>query len=157
MSVISGKAYWAFVHEANTTFEPTWSIDVSLDEANKAIVEADGLKWRNKGDERGDFITIKRKVTKSNGNPNEAPEVVDHNKRILASDKNFIGPASVVNVQYRTYEWNYKGNAGIGADLQKVQLLELEELPDTSDDELPVVESGYSASDSISEEVPFNS
>ena len=157
MSVISGKAYWTFVPEANTTFEPTWSIDIALDEANKAIVEADGLKWRNKNDERGDFITIKRKVTKNNGNPNEVPELVDHNKRILASDKNFIGPGSEVNVQYKTYEWNYKGNAGIGADLQKIQLIKLEELPDTSDDELPVVESGYSAADSISEEVPFNS
>ena len=157
MSVISGKAYWTFVPEANTTFEPTWSIDIALDEANKAIVEADGLKWRNKNDERGDFITIKRKVTKNNGNPNEVPELVDHNKRILASDKNFIGPGSEVNVQYKTYEWNYKGNSGIGVDLQKIQLIKLEELPDQLDDELPVVESGYSASDSISEEVPFNS
>ena len=157
MSVISGKAYWTFVPEANTTFEPTWSIDIALDEANKAIVEADGLKWRNKNDERGDFITIKRKVTKNNGNPNEVPELVDHNKRILASDKNFIGPGSEVNVQYKTYEWSYKGNAGIGADLQKIQLIKLEDLPDQLDDELPVVESGYSASDSISEEVPYTS
>ena len=157
MSVISGKAYWTFVPEANTTFEPTWSIDIALDEANKAIVEADGLKWRNKNDERGDFITIKRKVTKNNGNPNEVPELVDHNKRILASDKNFIGPGSEVNVQYKTYECSYKGNAGIGADLQKIQLIKLEDLPDQLDDELPVVESGYSASDSISEEVPYTS
>lgn len=154
MSVITGKAYWAFVHEENKTFEHAWSIDIALDEANKAIIEADGLKYRNKGDERGDFITIKRKVEGKN-RPNDPPEVVDHMKRILASEKNFIGPGSVVNVQYKTYEWNYKGNSGIGADLQKIQLLELEELPDNQDDELPVVDSGYASVDNLSEEVPF--
>ena len=55
MSVIQGKAYWASLVNPNTTFDSdgTWSIDVSLDEKNKKIAEADGLTIKNKNDDRG--------------------------------------------------------------------------------------------------------
>ena len=61
MSVISGTAYWASIISPNTTFDSdgTWSIDVgNLDAANKALAEKDGLTIKNKGDARGDFVSI---------------------------------------------------------------------------------------------------
>ena len=66
MSVISGTAYWASIQSPNTKFEPhRWSINVgNLDAENKAIAEKDGLTVKNKGDEKGDFVTIERKTTK---------------------------------------------------------------------------------------------
>ena len=65
MSVISGTAYWASIQSPNTKFEPhRWSINVgNLDAENKAIAEKDGLTVKNKGDEKGDFVTIERKTT----------------------------------------------------------------------------------------------
>lgn len=152
MSVISGKAYWASVVNANTTFEPVWSIDVSLDDKNKAIVEQDGLKVKNKGDERGDFVTIKRKVEGKNG-PNSAPSVVDAHKRPLPEGV-LIGNGSTVNVVYKPYEWNWKGNSGIGADLRKVQVIDLEPYEE-GEDELDVVPSGYSAVNELDDDIPF--
>ena len=65
MSVINGKAYWASITSPNTTFDSdgVWTIDVgNLDEKNKKILESDGLVVKNKGDDREDFITIKRNV-----------------------------------------------------------------------------------------------
>ena len=64
MSVISGIAYWAAITNPNTTFDPdgVWSIDVcNLDKKNLGIIEKDGLTVKNKGDDRGSFVTIKRK------------------------------------------------------------------------------------------------
>ena len=65
MSVLKGKAYWASITSPNTTFDSdgVWTIDVgNLDEKNKKIAQADGLNVKNKSDDRGDFVTIKRKV-----------------------------------------------------------------------------------------------
>ena len=76
MTLISGKAYWASITAPNTTFEPCWTIDVALDEENYEKVMADGLTVKNKSDDRGNFVTIKRKVDGKNG-PNLAPELVD--------------------------------------------------------------------------------
>ena len=153
MSVISGKAFWASVVSPNTTFEPVWSIDVTLDAENKAIVEADGLKVKNKGDERGDFVTIKRKV-QGKTRENNPPVVVDAQKRPFPEGVK-IGNGSVVNVQYKPYEWTWKGNSGIGADLSKIQVIELEEYQDNDDEDFDVVPSGYSGVDKLDDEVPF--
>ena len=62
MPVLSGKAYWAAISNPNTTFEPVWSIDLALDaKAKKEAIDL-GLTVKNKSDDRGDFVTIKRKV-----------------------------------------------------------------------------------------------
>ena len=65
MGVINGTAYWASVTTPNTTFneDGEWKIDVcNLSESTIANLVADGLEDRikNKDDERGDYITLKR-------------------------------------------------------------------------------------------------
>ena len=65
MSVLKGNAYWASITSPNTTFDSdgVWTIDVgNLDAKNKKMAQEDGLNVKNKGDDRGDFVTIKRKV-----------------------------------------------------------------------------------------------
>jgi hypothetical protein len=45
-----------------------WTIDVgNLDAKNKKMAQEDGLNVKNKGDDRGDFVTIKRKVKNKRG------------------------------------------------------------------------------------------
>ena len=73
MSVISGTAYWASITNPNTTFDSdgAWSVDIcNLDEKSLTTVKNDGLSLKNKGDERGDFVSIKRKVRRKDGSLN---------------------------------------------------------------------------------------
>jgi len=123
MSVLKGNAYWASITSPNTTFDSdgVWTIDVgNLDAKNKKIASNDGLIIKNKGDDRGDFVTIKRKVRRKDGNMNTAPDVVDAQKRKIIGT--LVGNGSGVNVLYSTYEWEFGGKTGTSADLRAVQV-----------------------------------
>ena len=126
MSVIKGSAYWASIVSPNTTFDSdgVWSVDVgNLDKKNIEIAKNDGLEIKNKGDDRGDFVTVKRKVRRKDGNMNKAPEVKDAQKRTMINT--LIGNGSEVNVLYSTYEWEFKGRSGVSADLRAIQVTNL--------------------------------
>ena len=127
MPVLNGKAYWASVVTPNTTFDEdgVYSIDLAVDEENKKSAVAEGLSIKNKGDERGDFVTIKRKAKRKDGSANRAPDIMDNMKRPLQNT--LIGNGSTVNVLFKTYEWNHKptNRSGKSADLQAVQVVNL--------------------------------
>ena len=127
MPILNGKAYWASVVTPNTTFDEdgVYSVDIAVDSDNKKLAEAEGLSIKNKGDDRGDFVTIKRKAKRKDGNPNKAPDVMDGMKRPLQNT--LIGNGSDVNVLYKTYEWTHKptGRSGKSADLQAIQVINL--------------------------------
>ena len=156
MSVINGKAYWAAVASPNTTFDPDgmWTVDVcNLDEKNVKLAKKDGISIKNKGDDRGDFVTIKRKVRRKDGVMNRAPELMDAQKRTLSNV--MIGNGSVVNVLYNTYDWEYRGRQGTSADLRSVQVVDLIPYNSDSDEAFDVVE-GYNSTDAVDEDINFN-
>jgi len=157
MSVISGIAYWAAITNPNTTFDSdgVWSIDVTnLDKKNLAIVKKDGITLKNKGDDRGDFVTVKRRVRRKDGSLNRAPDLVDGQKRTMTNT--LIGNGSKVNVHYTTYEWEFKGRAGVSADLRAVQVVNL--IPyNTEADEAFDVGYGAFVSGEGDEDIPFAS
>jgi hypothetical protein len=156
MSVINGKAYWAAVASPNTTFDPDgmWTVDVcNLDEKNVKLAKKDGISIKNKGDDRGDFVTIKRKVRRKDGGMNRAPELMDAQKRTLSNV--MIGNGSVVNVLYNTYDWEYRGRQGTSADLRSVQVVDLIPYNSDSDEAFDVVE-GYNSTDAVDEDINFN-
>ena len=150
MSVINGTAYWASIQSPNTKFEPTWQIDVgNLDADNKAIAEKDGLNIKT--DEiKGDYVTVKRKVKRKDGNDNTPPVIVDGQKRPMMD---LIGNGSKVNVLYNTYEWKYAGKEGVSADLKKVQVVTL--IPYEEREDFDVVSDDFAPSDA--ENIPFAS
>ena len=127
MPILNGKAYWASVVSPNTTFDEdgVYSVDLAVDADNKKKAEAEGLSIKNKGDDRGDFVTIKRKAKRKDGSPNKAPDVMDGMKRPLQNT--LIGNGSDVNVLFKTYEWTHKptGRSGKSADLQAIQVINL--------------------------------
>tara|TARA_R100001443_G_scaffold48574_1_gene60953 strand:+ start:4970 stop:5446 length:477 start_codon:yes stop_codon:yes gene_type:complete len=150
MSVLKGNAYWASITSPNTTFDSdgVWTIDLgNLDDKNKKLAEKDGLIVKNKNDDRGNFVTIKRKVRRKDGNLNKAPEVVDAQKRTMLGT--LIGNGSEVNVLYSTYEWEFGGKSGVSADLRAVQVTNL--IPYNSDADadgaFDVVPDGFVSSD----------
>ena len=159
MSVLKGNAYWASIVSPNTTFDSdgVWSIDVgNLDKKNTDIAKADGLSVKNKGDDRGDFVTVKRKVRRKDGNMNKAPEVVDAGKRAMSGT--LIGNGSEVNVLYSTYDWEFKGRSGTSADLRAVQVTNLVpyNVDADADEAFEVVPDGLVTEDS-DEELSFAS
>ena len=159
MSVIKGSAYWASIVSPNTTFDSdgVWSIDVgNLDKKNLEVAKNDGLEIKNKGDDRGDFVTVKRKVRRKDGSMNKAPEVKDAQKRTMINT--LIGNGSEVNVLYSTYEWEFKGRSGVSADLRAIQVTNLVpyNVDADADEAFEVVPDGF-VSNEADEEVSFAS
>ena len=147
---VSGKAYWASVCAPNTTFEPAWCIDVTLDEKTKVELESIGLNIQNKGDERGDFIKIKRKVMKRDGTEREAPTVVDSKRNPW--DNSLIGNGSDVKVKFKVYEYEYNKKHGISTDLIAVQVVNLIPYGEDFDN----VDDGYVVSNSSNNNKPHS-
>ena len=153
--VISGTAYWASVITPNTKFDSdgVWTIDVgNLDDLNKKKAQKDGLTVKNKGDEKEDFVTIKRKVRNAKGSLNRQPNVVDANKRLIT--ETMIGNGSKVNVLYEPFEWNFGGKTGVSADLRAVQVTELVPYSTEEDDAFDVVPDGFTSDEA--EDIPFS-
>jgi hypothetical protein len=152
--VISGKAYWASIATPNTTFDPDgiWTVDVgNLDKDSIDQLKDDGLTVKNKGDDRGDFVTIKRKVRRKDGQMNRTPDLVDAKKRQMTNT--MIGNGSDVNVLYSTYDWEFKGRKGTSADLKSIQVTNL--IPFSSGDEETFDEVDGYASDSANPSEAF--
>jgi len=153
--VIAGTAYWASVITPNTKFDAdgVWTIDVgNLDDLNKKKAQKDGLTVKNKGDEKEDFVTIKRKVRNAKGSLNRQPNVVDANKRLVT--ETMIGNGSKVNVLYEPFEWNFGGKTGVSADLRAVQVTELVPYSTEEDDAFAVVPDGFTSDEA--EDIPFS-
>ena len=149
MPVISGTAYWAKVHQPHYdqyNEQGIFSIDVTVDTKTKKQLQDLGLgpRIKNKGDERNDFVTIKRKYTRKDGTKNSAPRVVDSKKTPISPDV-LIGNGSQINVAFDTYDYNVGGNQGVGSSLKAVQVTKLVEYsPSENLDEFGE-ESGYQA------------
>ena len=132
MTILKGKAFWAAVAQPNTTFEPVWQVDLALDKAGVKAAKATGVEVKNKGDDRGDFISIKRKVNRKDGGTNNPPAVVDNELRPFTD---LIGNGSLVNVKFKTFDWEYRGKSGVGTDLVKIQVVEHVSYAGDSDEE----------------------
>jgi len=150
MTIITGKCYWAKVQAPDTVYEPQWSIDICVDDNNREAILKDGLTIKNKGDERGDFIQIRQKVSRRDGTENNPPIILDAQKNPMTK---LIGNGSIVNVQYTPFEWSMNGKSGVSPLLKKVQVVNLVPYGEDFD----VIEGGYieGASSITEDEVPF--
>jgi len=152
MSVISGQAYWAHVIAPNTKFNPDgeWSIEIcNLDDSNKKVAEGDGLTIKNKGDERGDFVTLKQYARSKDGS--FRPMTVKDSERNVFPSSKRIGNGSNVNASYFPKAYTQYGG-GVKGYLNAVQVVDLVEY---NVDEFDVVEGGYVNNEV--EEIPFAS
>ena len=150
MSVISGDAYWAHVITPNTKYntEGEWTIEVcNLDEVNKGIAEADGLKVKSDADhpEKGDFVPLKQYARTKEG-VFRPMNVKDSQKNPFPTNER-IGNGSKVKASYypRPYE---QFGGGVKGNLQGVQVLDL--IPYNVDD-FDVVEGGYVSEENTSQ------
>ena len=144
---ITGKCHYASITEPNTKFEPVWSIQVEVNDDNRSAIEGAGLNISNKEDDRGDFVTIKRKVLRKDGTQRQPPIVKDSQNNLWGGK--LIANGSTVNVKAIPFEWTYAGKSGVSADLAAVQVVDFIEYNEGGD--FAPVEGGY-----VQEErVPF--
>ena len=148
---ITGKCYYASITEPNTKFEPVWQINIQVDDDNRSVIEAAELPINNKGDDRGDFVTIKRKVLRKDGTQRQPPIIKDSQNNLWGGK--LVANGSTVNVKAVPFKWEYAGKSGVSADLAAVQVVDFIEYKDGTEDFAPV-EGGY-VQEAASEAVPF--
>jgi hypothetical protein len=154
MTIVSGKVYWAAIQAPNTTYEPEWGLDMLVDDNNRKAFEADGVAIKNKGDERGDFVHIRQKVSRRDGTQNDAPVVMDGQKKPFSD---LVGNGSVCNVQYTPFEWEMNGKSGTSPILKKVQVVSLVEYAGGNAEDFDVIGEAAApiADDNMNDSVPF--
>jgi len=131
--MLTGKVYWASVVEPNTTYEPAWQVDICIEDAEtKAKLESIGLPIKNKGDDRGDFFSAKRKVKKKDGSDRDAPRVIDAKRNPW--DNRLIGNGTVAKIKVQPYDWDYAGKSGVSSDFMGMQVIDLVTYGDPSND-----------------------
>tara|TARA_B110000902_G_scaffold207434_1_gene236432 strand:+ start:439 stop:867 length:429 start_codon:yes stop_codon:yes gene_type:complete len=136
MAILEGTAYWASVTTPNTTFEPTYSVNLVVDEATAADFKARGFSIKEM--DEGPSIVIKRKVDGKDGTVRSAPRLVDQYKNPLDAK---VGNGSVVKVQYNEWETTNKYGSFKGLDFQAMQVLDLVEVGSPDGAEFEAAES----------------
>jgi len=136
MAILEGTAYWASVTTPNTTFEPTYSVNLVVDEATAADFKARGFSIKEM--DEGPSIVIKRKVDGKDGTVRSAPRLVDRYKNPLDAK---VGNGSVVKVQYNEWETTNKYGSFKGLDFQAMQVLDLVEVGSPDGAEFEAAES----------------
>lgn len=102
--MINGKAYWFKANGApkvnKFSQKPQWSFDLSVDEKTQTDLLEKGMRknyLRNKGDERGTFLTFTRDSVKQDGTEGKPFKIVDAQGKDWPEGK-LVGNGSELNV-----------------------------------------------------------
>lgn len=100
--------YWANLRQRND-MSGKYQVDLcNLNEKQKEALEDAGISVRNKGDDRGDFVTAKSKNF----------EIIAFDKDGLEISENvLIGNGTKANVITETYEWSHAPTKRSGVSL----------------------------------------
>ncbi len=136
MAIIKGPASWAKIlgNPRPNKFNPAnpeWSIEVGVDDETFRQLRKDGLgaRVKNKDDERGDFISFRRKLYNFKGETNDPIKVVDADGNEWPKNK-LIGNGSIVLIRY-----NVRKNEQTGQNNAYIQAVKvLEHVPYEADD-----------------------
>lgn len=137
--IIRGKTKWAKIVGAPgwgyQKQHKEWSFDLSIDEASKkSLLDAgmDRKYIKNVDDDRGDFISFKRRELKKDGTPGKPIALFDR-KGQEWDGKTLIGNGSVLNVKIALNE--VPNQKGTKPGVIKVQVWDLVEYEGKNDDE----------------------
>ena len=118
--VLEGIAYWASVKSHNTSFEPTYTVNLVVSSEDADRLRSEGIKVVDK--EEGPTVVIKRKVNGPNGMIRRAPKLIDRQREEVDYQ---VGNGSKVKVQYKPWESTRNGTVYRGLDFQAMQVIEL--------------------------------
>ena len=120
--------YWANLRQRNE-MSGKYQVDLcNLNEKQKEALEDAGISVRNKGDDRGDFVTAKSKNF----------EIVPINKEGLEIPEDVIvGNGTKANVIAETYEWNHaptkRSGVSLGIKIGGLVITDMNQYKPTSD------------------------
>ena len=111
-----------------------WDIQVvTSSESTKDQLESLGVKMK-KGDQ-GFYTNIKRKAIKKDGQPMDAPKVLDENKEEMSKDKVMkLGNGSKGHLKVFTYDWSVGGRSGTSSMLVAIQVTDYVEYASAGED-----------------------
>ena len=130
MPVLEGTAYWASVKTPNTTYEPTYSVNLVVDEATAEDFKTRGFTV--KPTEDGPAIIIKRKVNGPRGMIRGAPKLYDRSKNEVDCQD---GNSSRVKVQFKEWTSERNGQQFKGLDFMAMQIIDLVQYSGQAGDE----------------------
>ena len=130
MPVLEGTAYWASVKTPNTTYEPTYSVNLVVDEATAEDFKTRGFTV--KPTEDGPAVIIKRKVNGPRGMIREAPKLYDRSKNEVDCQ---VGNGSRVKVQFKEWTSERNGQTFNGLDFMAMQIIDLVQYSGQAGDE----------------------
>ena len=130
MPVLEGTAYWASVKTPNTTYEPTYSVNLVVDEATAEAFKTRG--FTGKPTEDGPAIIIKRKVNGPRGMIRDAPKLYDRSKNEVDCQ---VGNGSRVKVQFKEWTSERNGQTFNGLDFMAMQIIDLVQYSGQAGDE----------------------
>jgi hypothetical protein len=159
--VLTGKAYWAHVRKPNEQ-SGSYQLDLSVDDTTKSMLEGLGITVKNAslgigvkdkkpGDERGNFVTLKKTAQGEDGTLYPPPQIVDGKKKAVPADV-LIGNGSVVNVAAHIYDWKFKSKTGKSLGFSALQIKTLVKYSNPSVDAFKE-EDGYVVEDELSKAV----
>lgn len=120
--------YWANLRQRNE-MSGKYQVDLcNLSEKQKEALEDAGISVRNKGDDRGDFVTAKSKNF----------EIVPINKEGLEIPEDvLVGNGTKANVITETYEWNHaptkRSGVSLGIKIGGLVITDMNQYKPTSD------------------------
>lgn len=113
---VTGLSYYASVRSVNK-LSNKYQMDLSIGTETKKELQGKGIKIKNKGDERGDFVTLVSQKY--------APKVLDSQLN-TTEDSLLIGNGSTVTVQTSVFDWvGPTGTKGKSLNLGTVQIIDL--------------------------------
>lgn len=135
VKVVTGKAYWPKLGKPVPNYNKDgfeWAVDVSLDKTGLKQLKDYGLtsKIKNKGDDRGDFITFKRATVKKSGpdkgKDNNPIRVISPDGKTPWDMSKLIGNGSTVRVKFTLNETTNlrTKEKGMRADPLAIQVFE---------------------------------
>lgn len=121
--VLQGKAFYLNSARPNE-LSGKYQMDLCVDDATVERLTTLGIEVKNKGDDRGNFVTLKRSAETKDGKPMSGPRVIDSEKNEIPDDI-LVGNGSTVKVITNKFDWKFKGKTGVGLGLDTVQVLDL--------------------------------
>lgn len=112
--VVACELHWPFLNKPND-MSGKYQVDISKLSSKAVQVLSDmGIAVRNKGDDRGNYITVKSQnpIKPAFSNTDEV-------------DSSLIGNGSKANAAIKPYHWDFKGKQGTSASLSKLLITEV--------------------------------
>lgn len=112
--VVACELHWPFLNKPND-MSGKYQVDIGK-LSSKAVdaLSAMSIQVRNKGDDRGNYVTVK------STNP-----IMPAFSGMDAVDSSLIGNGTKANAAIKPYGWDFKGKTGISPSLAKLLITEV--------------------------------